>query len=128
MLRREQQQNQRSLGPWDPETLTAHLRTWEISFCAIKAPSVWAFSEPNPNWYILSGLIYIEIMSDHLKLKISQNHNLNSGSLWLLAKEFKLYPVGSREQKISEPDDQNCALEKSLWQQVGGQFRGTKER
>jgi len=35
---------------------------------------------------------------------------VNCGSLGFPDKEFELYPIGSREQKISEPEDENCAL------------------
>jgi len=52
---------------------------------------------------------------------------VNCGSLGFPDKEFELYPIGSREQKISEPEDENCALgekkkKKFLWQQVRGQL------
>lgn len=63
------------------------------------------FSEPNYNWWIFSDLICIEIIQ-------SEAEKVNCGSLWFSATEFELYPIGSREQKISEPEDENCALGK----------------
>lgn len=67
---------------------------------------------------IFSDLIYIEIIQ-------AKAEKVNCGSLEFPNKEFELYPTGSREQKISEPEDENCALgggKKFLWQQVRGQL------